>query len=264
MQNSEETVAPKVSIVIPAYNREKYLGMAVRSVLDQTYRDLELIIVDDGSTDGTLEIAEQFALEDDRVRVLSDKINRGAAYALKKGFEAARGEYVGQVDSDDILEALAVEKTVAVLDDDSNCGMVYTNYIDIDKNGRKMRPGRRCSIPYSSERMLIDFMTFHFRLIRKSAYNKIGGFNTQFNNIEDWDLCLRLSEVTTIKKINEYLYLYRYHPDSTKVTMNQLERVNLCTEAISQALERRGMESTHKVHVSFNPTFFIRSLEDSH
>ncbi|WP_333233012.1 glycosyltransferase [Microcoleus sp. Pol12B5] len=252
-----------MSIVVPAYNREKYLGMAVRSVLDQTYTDLELIIVDDGSTDGTLAIAEQFAREDDRVRVLSDKTNRGAAYALKTGFDAARGEYVGQVDSDDLLEARGVELTLAVLDDDIGCGLVYTNYIDIDKNGRKLRPGRRCSIPYSAEKLLTDFMTFHFRLIRKSVYSEIGGFNTQFNNIEDYDLCLRLSEVTNVRKINEYLYLYRYHPDSTKVTMDQLERINLCKEAITQALARRGMKGTHRISVSFNPTFFIQLFEDS-
>lgn len=257
-----EKSAPKVSIVIPAYNRENYLGIAVRSVLDQTYRDLELIIVDDGSIDGTLEIAEQFAREDDRVRVLTDKTNRGAAYALKTGFEVARGEYVGQVDSDDILEARAIELTAAVLDGDTDCGMVYTNYIDIDENGQKIRPGRRCSIPYSPERMLTEFMTFHFRLIRKSIYDEIGGFNIQFNNIEDYDLCLRLSEVTNIKNIDEFLYLYRFHPDSTKVTMDHLERINLCKEAITQALQRRGMGDTHKVCVLFNPTFSVQAVNN--
>jgi glycosyltransferase involved in cell wall biosynthesis len=188
--------------------------------------------------------------------------HKGAVYALIAGFDAAAGEYIGQLDSDDLLEPEAIELTVKALDEDKECGMVYTSYIDIDKNGKKMRPGRRCSVPYSPERILVDFMTFHFRLIRKSVYNEIDGFNTQFNDIEDYDLCLRLSEVTKIKKINEYLYLYRYHPDSTKVTMNQLERIDLCKEAITQALKRRGMEVTHKVCVSFNPTFLIKSIED--
>jgi glycosyltransferase involved in cell wall biosynthesis len=79
---------PKVSIVIPVYNREQYVGIAIRSVLDQTYRNLELIVVDDGSTDATLAIAEQFAVEDDRVRLLAlnvdrtDETERGAAHAL--------------------------------------------------------------------------------------------------------------------------------------------------------------------------------------
>lgn len=251
---------PRVSIVIPVYNREQYVGIAIRSVLDQTYRDLELIVVDDGSTDGTLAIAKQFALEDDRVRVLSNETNRGAAYALKKGFAIAQGEYVGQVDSDDYLEAKAVELTAAVLDDDIDCGLVYTNYVDIDENGRKLRPGKRCVIPYSKERILIDFMTFHFRLIRASIYRQVGGFNLRFNNIEDYELCLRLSEVTRVRKIERYLYQYRFHPDSTKVIMDDIERVKLCCEAINQALKRREMNETHKLYYSCNPTFRIEYL----
>ena len=252
--------APRVSIVIAVYNREKYLGIAVDSVLRQTYQDWELIISDDGSIDGSIDIAQQFALEDDRIRVLTAE-HKGAVHALITGFDAAQGEFIGQLDSDDALVPSAVELTVKALDEDEECGMVYTNYIDINENGQKLRPGRRCSIPYSPERILIDFMTFHFRLIRKSIYNKIGGFNTQFNNIEDYDLCLRLSEVTSIKKINEYLYLYRFHPDSTKVTMNQLERINLCKEAVTQALQRRGMGDTHEVCVLFNPTFSVKAID---
>ena len=250
---------PRVSIVIPVYNREKYLGIAVDSVLRQTYQDWELIISDDGSIDGTLDMAHNFALYDDRIRVLTAE-HKGAVHALIAGFDVARGEFIGQLDSDDLLEPEAIELTVKALDDDIECGMVYTNYVDIDANGQQQRPGRRCCIPYSRERLLINFMTFHFRLIRKSIYNKIGGFNPQFNNIEDYDLCLRLSEVTTIKKINDYLYQYRFHPDSTKVTMDNLERIELCAEAITQALKRQGMESTHKLKVIHSATFCIEAL----
>lgn len=252
--------SPRVSIVIPVFNREKYLGFAIQSVLTQIYTDFELIIVNNNSTDGSLEIAQIAAKQDSRVRVLT-KESQGASYALRAGFAAARGEYVGQVDSDDILEARAIELTAAVLDSDLDCGMVYTNYIDIDHNGKKLRPGWRCSHDYSKRKLLTTFMTFHFRLMRKSIYNRIGGFNPQFDNIEDYDLCLRLSEVTNITKINDFLYLYRYHPDSTKVTMDQLKRIDLCKEAITQALKRRGMEFTHRVCVSFNPTFSIQTLE---
>ena len=250
---------PRVSIVIPVYNREKYITLAVESVLRQTLQDWELIISDDGSTDGTLEMITEFATHDSRIQVLTAE-HRGAVYALIAGFDAARGEFVCQLDSDDLLEPEAVELTVKALDDDIECGMVYTNYIEIDANGQKQRPGHRCCIPYSKERLLTNFMTFHFRLIRKSIYYKIGGFNTQFNNIEDYDLCLRLSEVTTIKKINDYLYQYRFHPDSTKVTMDNLERIELCAEAIAQALKRQGMESTHKLKVVYNAIFCIETL----
>lgn len=253
-------ISPKVSIVIPAYNREKYIGMAIKSVLDQTYRDLELIVVDDGSRDGTLAIAEQFAREDDRVQVLSDKTNRGAAYALKKGFEAARGEYVGQVDSDDILEPQGVELTAAVLDDDIGCGLVYTNYVEISKNGHVLRVGRRCTIPYSIEQILTNFMIFHFRLMRKNTYKLSGGFDEDFAGIEDYELCLRLSEITQVKKIETILYQYRIHSEAIQATLGQVKRINLCEKAIKKALKRRNIDKTYNLEINYNPTFYLRKL----
>jgi glycosyltransferase involved in cell wall biosynthesis len=255
--------APRVSIIIPVYNREQYVGIAVKSVLDQTYRNLELIIVDDGSTDGTLAIAEQFAMEDDRVRLLALKVDRtqeterGAAQALKAGYGLARGEYIGQVDSDDWLDMQAIERMVAVLDDDAGCGMVYSNYIEVDEDGTQLRPGWRCSYDYSAEKLLCVFMTFHFRLMRRSVYEQVGGIDLKFDRMEDYDLCLRISEITRISHIHEFLYFYRNHPDMTH-QKNPLQIVLLANAAIEAALKRRGMDKTHRLKVKFNPE---RSIE---
>ncbi len=249
---------PKVSIVIPAYNRERYIGMAVRSVLDQTYRDLECIIIDDGSTDATLEIAEQFAREDDRVLVLSDPVNRGAAWALKTGFEAARGEYLGQVDSDDLLEGSALEKTVVVLESSPDCGLVYTYYQDIDEYGAILSPGWRCSYEYSPWLILSVFMLFHFRLFRKSVYEQAGGIDTDFNLIEDYELCMRMSEVAkNIVNIPEFLYFYRNHSSNVHAN-NRLAIVELTRAAIESALVRRGLSETHWLDVRYNPQYLIK------
>jgi glycosyltransferase involved in cell wall biosynthesis len=256
---------PRVSIVIPAYNREQYVGIAIKSVLDQTYRDLELIVVDDGSTDGTLAIAEQFAVEDDRVRLLAlkadrtEETERGAAHALKVGYELARGEYIGQVDSDDWLDVQAIERMVAVLDDDAGCGMVYSNYIDVDENGEQLRPGWRCSYNYSAEKLLSVFMTFHFRLMRRSIYEQIGGIDLMFDRMEDYDLCLRFSEITRISHILDFIYFYRNHEEMTH-QKNPLQIVLLANAAIEAALRRRGMDQTHKLRVKFNPERFIEKL----
>jgi len=252
-----------VSIVIPVYNRARYLETAIESVIWQTDKNWELIISDDGSTDGSLEIAQNFAERDPRIRVLTnpnrpaDDANRGAANALIAGFSAARGEYIGQLDSDDLLEQQAIELTVAALDNNPDWGLVYTNYVDIDANGQKMRPGWRCSIPYSKERILSVFMAFHFRMMRKSAYLEIGGFRTEFDTIEDYDICLRLSEITEIGKINEYLYQYRKHENSVTGDKLAIDFFVLIQSAIQEALDRRGMKETHRIKVKFNPTFAI-------
>jgi glycosyltransferase involved in cell wall biosynthesis len=257
-------ITPKVSIIIPVYNREQYIGIAIKSVLDQTYRDLELIVVDDGSTDGTLAIVEQFAVEDDRVRLLVLKVDRteeterGAAHALKAGYELARGKYIGQVDSDDWLDVQAIKHTVAVLDDDAGCGLIYSNYIDVDESGEQLRPGWRCSYNYSAEKLLCVFMTFHFRLMRCSVYEQAGGIDFMFDRMEDYDLCLRMSEITRIRHIPEFLYFYRNHQDNLH-SNNPLQIVLLANAAIEAALRRRGMDKTHRLKIRFNPE---RSIEE--
>lgn len=254
-----------VSIVIPVYNRQRYLGIAVESVIWQTYKDWELIISDDGSTDGSLEIAQNFAAHDPRIRVLTnanrpeDDTNRGAANALIAGFDAARGKYIGQLDSDDLLEQQAIELSVAALEANPNWGMVYSNYVDIDENGQKLRPGWRCSIPYSKDSLLTVFMTFHFRMMRKTVYQKVGGFRIEFDRIEDYDICMRLSEIVQIGKIDNLLYQYRVH-DSSVMANKSVDLFLLMQRAIEHALARRGMSKTHKIRVMFNPVFSLELI----
>ena len=257
-QSLTEKSAPRVSIVIPVYNREKYITFAVESVLRQTYTDWELIISDDGSTDGTLEMITEFALHDSRIRVLTAE-HKGAVHALIAGFGAARGEFIGQLDSDDLLEPPALELTVKALDGHPDWGMVYTNYRDIDGQGQLTRVGWRCSIVYSSHTLLTAFMTFHFRLIRKSIYQKVGGHNPSFDMIEDYELCLRLSEVTEIGKVHEFLYQYRQHPESV-TSMNRLEMILLVEKASNLALKRRGLDGIYRLKILYNPSLSLELI----
>ena len=249
---------PRVSIVIPVYNREKYITLAVESVLRQTYTDWELIISDDGSTDGTLKMITEFAAHDSRIRVLTAE-HKGAVHALIAGFNAATGEFIGQLDSDDLLEPEAIELTVKALDEHPDWGMVYTNYRDIDEQCQLVRVGWRCSIPYSSHTLLTAFMTFHFRLIRKSTYREVGGFDPNFDRIEDYELCMRLSEMTEIGKIDEFLYQYRFHPDSLKSTA-KLEVILLAQKVSELALERRGLSNTYRLKVEYNPRLSLELI----
>jgi glycosyltransferase involved in cell wall biosynthesis len=157
---------PRVSLLMSAYNREAFVAQAIKSVLAQTFRDFELLVWDDGSTDNTLAAAREAAGDDPRVHITAGE-HVGVIRALNQLASRAQGEYVGWLDSDDALAPLALMETVAMLDASPDVGMVYTNYITMDEGGKQAGLGKRCSIPYSKERLLIDFMTFHFRLIRK-------------------------------------------------------------------------------------------------
>ncbi len=228
-----------ISLVITTYNRQRYLKAAIESALSQTRGDFELLIWDDGSTDGSVGITQEYAKRDQRVRVVAAK-HRGRVQALKSAIAQTTGRYIAWVDSDDLLAPAALKETAAVLDAQPEVGFVYTDYLDMEEGGRVRGYGARCHIPYSKERLLLDFMTFHFRLIRRTVFEQVGGLDESVPWAEDYDLCLKLSEVTQVRHIKKPLYYYRCHPQSISVTHSrQQAEDSVC--AIAKALERRRL-----------------------
>nr|WP_242067171.1 glycosyltransferase [Leptolyngbya sp. FACHB-711] len=251
-------VIPVVSVVMTVYNRELYLAKAIESVLSQTRKDFELLVWDDGSTDRSITIAQSYAKQDKRIRVILAE-HQGQGQALKAAFAAARGIYIGQVDSDDFLAPTALEETAALLDVYPQVGLVYTDYVVIDEKGWILGEGERCQIPYSKDRLLIDFMIFHFRMIRRSAYEQVGGIDESFESIEDYELCLRLSEAAEIQHLKKALYYYRTHNDNLSLN-KQVDQIFLSHTAIKQALQRRGLSDQFESHLHIIGKFSLRKI----
>jgi glycosyltransferase involved in cell wall biosynthesis len=235
-----------ISLLIPCYNCDRYLTEAIESVLAQTYPYFELLIWDDGSTDTSLEIAHRYAQRDCRIRVHA-ATHQGIAPALKAAINQTTAPYLGWLDSDDRLALTALEETIAILDAQLDVGMVYTQYEVIDARGNSRGLGDRCRIPYSKERLLTDFMTFHFRLMRRSVYEQAGGIDPSFQWAEDYDLCLKLSEVTQIYHLPKPLYFYRRH--DRNLTNNQYETIRWAGIAIERAMIRRGLDQKYRLEV---------------
>jgi filamentous hemagglutinin family protein len=247
--------SPLVSLIITTYNRESYLGAAIASVLNQTFTDFELLLWDDGSTDRSLEIARQFAQQDHRIRVIAAP-HQGRVAALRAAIGKSRGQYLGWVDSDDFLHPAALAETVAVLSENPEAGMVYTDYLDVDADGEILDYGDRCRIPYSAERLLVDFMTFHFRLLRRSVFDQVGGIDGSLDYVEDYDLCLRLSELTTIGHVPKPLYYYRNHPGNASQQW-RIEQILRSRTVIRRALKRRGLDREFDIQVQFPQGRFV-------
>ncbi|MBD2335443.1 CHAT domain-containing protein [Calothrix sp. FACHB-156] len=246
-----------ISIVITNYNRERFLGEAIASVLQQTWQDFELLVWDDGSTDNSVAIAQKYAGQDSRVRVVAAP-HQGVTAARRDAIAQTTGTYIGWVDSDDYLAPTALQKTVTILNRQPEVGFVYTDYLDIDDKSKVIRYGRRSLIPYSQERLLVDFMTFQFRLIRRSIYDLVDGFNGSPNYAEDYDLCLRLSEVTQVAHIQQPLYYYRHHAGNI-TKQAQLELLLCSQQVITQALQRRGLADKYQIDVELaTGHFFLR------
>ncbi|NJO52579.1 MAG: glycosyltransferase [Leptolyngbyaceae cyanobacterium RM2_2_4] len=228
-----------VSLIMPVYNGERYLSEAIQSVLSQTLQNFELMIWNDGSEDASLDIALGYARHDSRVRVISEK-HQGIAASFNAAVAQASGSYIGCIDSDDLLVPTTLEETKLVLETHSEFGLVYTDYIVIDERGRERKYGGRCTIPYSKEKLLENFMTFHFRLFRKEAFEQIGGIDESLEYAVDYDLCLKLSEITDFVHLAKPLYHYRSHADN--VSHQKRDQQSVCAaEALSEAKRRRGV-----------------------
>lgn len=236
-----------VSLVMTVYNRQDYLSLALDSILLQTYPHWHLTIWDDGSTDSSPEIAALYARLDPRIHFIAAP-HAGQTNALKAAMMTSGSEYFGWIDSDDLLAPSALESTVNILDTHPQVGMTYTDHRAIDLSGKELGIGARCHIPYSKERLLIDFMTFHFRLIRREIYDLVGGIDVAVPYVQDYDLCLKISEVTEIYHHPQPLYDYRVHP----TMISQTHKNDVTTSAalaVRNALVRRGLSHRYRLDI---------------
>ena len=127
---------PLVSVIMPAYNSEQFIEKSIRSALTQTCSDLEIIVIDDCSKDGTVQIVQRLAQEDDRVRLIQNETNLGAANSRNKGMDCSRGRYVALLDSDDIWYPEKLEKQIK-LAEETGAGLLYSSYAMVDEQGKK-------------------------------------------------------------------------------------------------------------------------------
>ncbi len=231
----------KVSIIIPVYNREKYIGRAIESVLNQTFANFELICVDNGSTDRTKEIIRQYVKKDNRVRLIENYKNI-IAYSFNLGIEAARGEYIAQLDSDDEYCPETLENMVKYLDSHPKCGLAISYYELMDKNGKTLKEfGIVRHLEYDRNNILRVDGAGAVRVWRKKVVDEFGRFDVEnFGRYaEDYDLILKLSEKYEVGRVHKVLYRYRRHPGNTDNLLDAELKVRNKNLARRMAAKRR-------------------------
>lgn len=193
---------PAVTVAIPFYNAEAFLGDAIRSVLNQSFRDFELLLIDDGSTDKSLEIARSFP--DTRITVISDNSNKGLCARLNQSVEMARGEYYARMDADDIMHPDRLKIQLEYLKDNEKYDVLGTSYFSINQSNEviaafKMPP-----------RMTVqDFRILHPSVIARTEWFRKNRYDARFKRIEDFELWLRTTNRYTIGSLPLQLMFYR-------------------------------------------------------
>lgn len=196
-----------VTIGIPFYNAEEFLPQAIRSVLNQTYSNWKLILLDDGSTDRSLEIANKF--RDDRIEIISDGTNKGLVYRLNQLSNLAIGEYYARMDADDIMHFDRITTQVKYLCDHPDVDIVGTSYYTIDASNNLIGFYKCQYSPESINDILAHGCFAHPSVMGKSSWFKKNPYDPLSERMEDYELWLRTVNSSVFRNIDEPLLFYR-------------------------------------------------------
>ena len=221
--NGNHKLKPKVTVIMSAYNAERYVGEAIKSVLDQTLKNFELIIINDNSKDGTKKEIKKF--KDKRIKYFEHSYNKGKSHAVNFAFKITKGKYVCIFDADDIMVNYKLEVCAKILDRNPNIGLVYGSAWIIDEESSITGP---LFFPSRAKRNIDDSfpdLTFSMAklkkgalfsqgstLFRMEAIRKVGGLDEKLMVAEDWDLWIRIAEKYKMYYEPVPMYLYRINP----------------------------------------------------
>ncbi len=207
---------PKVSVIIPVFNADKYIREAIESVINQTFIDYEIVVVNDGSTDRTVEIIQPYE-KNIGLKILH-RNNSGPSKARNEGVRAARGEYCAFLDADDIMMPERLALQVSSLDNKAGVGLVYTDLMTFNERGIVHRSKKRFIRPYSGnvvEKLLIEnFITTSTVMVRKECFERVAYFDETMKHSEDYKMWLSIAKRYEIDYLDLPLVKYRYHADS--------------------------------------------------
>lgn len=226
-----------VSVIIPAFNRNKYINQTVDCVLTQTFQTFELIVIDDGSTDGTYEKLQDYG---DKISLVTHegRVNKGQSSSINEGLKRASGKYVVILDSDDFWEPNKLEVQVNYLEANPDIGLVYTNGYGTNSEGEITYKyhSEDHRDPQDPNAVLLDcYMALPVNaMVRKEVYDQVGFFNEEYRAAQDHDMLIRIAEVCRFAYLPDYLFYYRRHGDSishTKLDIRWMTGFKILEEA---------------------------------
>lgn len=236
------SAVPAVSVLLPVYNAERYLQSAVSSILEQSFRDFEFIIINDGSTDRSQAILEGFAERDSRIRLIN-RSNQGYSRCLNQALEMARGTFLARMDADDESLPDRFEAQLDFLEKRPEVVAVSGQWIRIDPSGNTLSD--KMYLPSEHDAIVAELlkgfgvMPHPGVMMRADAVRGVGGYRVDFEPAEDLDLWLRLADMGRLANLNRHILRYRLHPKATSSARREEQRES-ARRAVVEARQRRG------------------------
>jgi len=239
---------PAVTVLMPVYNADRFVAETVETILAQTFNDFEFLIIDDGSTDRSLEILQSYANRDPRIRLIS-RPNTGYVVALNEGLELARGEFVARIDADDLADPRRLEFQVARMRQEPELVALGSNALAIDEDGL---PLGDYSVPLTHEEIEASHLqgssAIHHPavMLRPGAVKQVGGYRKHLMPCEDFDLWLRLGEVGRLANLPEKLLTKRLFAGSA-VASSLEKQEKLVKDILTETWRRRKLEGSPRM-----------------
>jgi glycosyltransferase involved in cell wall biosynthesis len=232
----EATSAPRVTAIIGTWNRARFVPEAIRSLLDQTVRDIEVIVADDGSTDDTADVVGR--IDDPRVRLLQGP-HVGISRNLNRALDVARGSYVALLDSDDWSLPTRLERQAEVLDARPEVAVVGHRMDEVDEEGRTLQP----RVTFAAGDVNGSLMRFNpisnsCAMLRRAEVLELGGFDPDYRVAVDYDLWLRVADRHVVHTLDEVLGVRRMHAGSVSIGRER-EQLRAAMRARVATMRRR-------------------------
>ena len=267
------TDLPLVSIAMPSYNQVHFLEEAIRSVLNQDYPRVELIIIDGGSTDGSVDVIRKY---ENRLAYWVSEPDQGPIDAINKGLAKCNGEFLGVLPSDDILLPDAVSHKMALFLAEPDVFFVYGDYEQIDTEGKRLFVSYGDSLPYREwVRTCSMPVNLHSSLWKKIVMQRVGSWETARGVASDWDFFLRVGLMYKMRYLPGIAGRFRYHPTSHSATQQvhwvtlvpQMYREYFAREKLPAeilAIKRKALAASHlySARISCNEGFFIKAITE--
>ncbi len=225
---------PELSIIMPLYNNEKYVGEAIGSLLAQSFGDFELIVVNDCSTDSSLEVVKNF--NDPRIKILNNEVNEGIVYSRNKGLEVAQGKFIAPFDSDDVAMPEKFMRQIAYLKKHPEIGLLGSWVLLINQEGHTMKQHWKLNANQNMVPSLMlfkNYFTHSAIILRRDAIPK-EGYKSGFDMVEDYKLCCDVARKWKVWNFPQYLLKYRIH--QTSITKSYPYNLALQEEKIFRIL----------------------------
>lgn len=248
-RNADLEHKPLISILMPTYNSpEKYLLSAVGSVLSQAYGNWELCVCDDGSKKETKIILQNFAESDERIKVSHFNKNKGISEATNEALSKASGEFIALLDHDDLLLEDSLLEIVEYINVNLDTDVIYSDQDKVDENGYLSEPFFKPN--WSPELFLGVMYVGHLLVVRRELAVKVGGFNSKYDKVQDFEFILRVTEQTNkIAHIPKILYHWRMIEGSLASGLDEKDGIDeLQANAVNEALARRGVSAKAQVN----------------